>query len=337
MLPPTETMRIIDFQGKVLRDIPKVSRAILLRIYRVMMTVRLVDERMLILHRQGRVGFYGACTGQEAPPVATAAALQEEDWIIPGLREGAAMLYRGYPLELYLAQVFGNGLDPMRGRQMPSHQAARAVRQFSWSSCIGTQVPHAVGVGIAMSRRGDGSIAVGFMGDGATSTADVHRGLWAAAHFRSRCILICQNNYWAISQPMRSQTRSRTLAERAYAYGIPFVRIDGNDAVAVYQGVGEAAEYVRADKGPVFLEMETYRMGAHSSADDPQLYRDNQEVASWKQRDPLVRLYTFLLDSGWWTETEDELLKQKIGQSITRSLEVLEPWPIAPIEVGYGR
>lgn len=321
--------RILDFEGRLIGEPPKIPEEKLLNIYRTMMLLRLMDERMMILQRQGRVGFYGACTGQEAPPVASAAALQNRDWIVPGLREGGAMLYRDYPLELYLAQVFGNDLDPTKGRQMPSHQAARSVRQFSWSSCIGTQVPHAVGIGMGMALREPSSLVLCFFGDGATSTADVHRGLLNAASSKANCIFACQNNHWAISQPTSTQTRTKILVERVYAYGMPHIRVDGNDPLAIYMAVQEAAKHVRSGRGSVFLEMETYRIGAHSSSDDPSVYRDSAEVQAWKKRDPIQRMGFFLKEAGWLTEAQESSMKEEQSKQLAHAISVAETWDSA--------
>src|SRR5438445_13762568 len=165
-------------------ETPPIPREVLLRLYREMVRLRTLDERMMTLQRQGRVGFYGACTGQEAACIGSAYALEKSDWIFPALREGAAMLLRGFPLVPYIAQVFGNSGDLTKGRQMPSQQAAKVVNQVSWSSCIGTQLPHAVGAAWAAKLKGDKFVAMAFLGDGATSSADFHVAMNFAGVFR---------------------------------------------------------------------------------------------------------------------------------------------------------
>src|SRR5438445_459208 len=165
-------------------EVPRLSDPQLLEVYRAMLRIRVLDERMMTLQRQGRVGFYGACTGQEAACIGSAYALEKSDWIFPALREGAAMLLRGFPLVPYIAQVFGNSGDLTKGRQMPSHQAAKSVNQVSWSSCIGTQLPHAVGAAWAAKLKGDKFVAMAFLGDGATSSADFHVAMNFAGVFR---------------------------------------------------------------------------------------------------------------------------------------------------------
>jgi pyruvate dehydrogenase E1 component alpha subunit/2-oxoisovalerate dehydrogenase E1 component alpha subunit len=166
--PEPKLHQVVSPDGKLSGDMPEIDEETLLRMYRFMLMIRLLDERMMILQRQGRIGFYGACTGQEAPPMGTAAALESSDWVFPGLREVSLMLYRGFPLETYVCQIFGNSGDSMKGRQMPSHQSDRSVNYVSWSSCIGPQIPQAVGAAWAAKMRKDPTIAVAFMGDGAT-------------------------------------------------------------------------------------------------------------------------------------------------------------------------
>src|SRR5438128_8084843 len=254
-------------------ETPPIPREVLLRLYREMVRLRTLDERMMTLQRQGRVGFYGACTGQEAATLASAIALEASDWIFPALREGGAMLLRGFPLVPYLCQIFGNSGDETKGRQMPSHMASKSVNQVSWSSCIGTQLPQAVGAAMAARLKGDRTVVAAYMGDGATSTGDFHVALNFAGVFKPPVVFICQNNHWAISVPTQKQTASETIAIKSVAYGFPGVKVDGHDAVAVYRAVKEAVDRARRRRGPTLLECQTYRIGAHSSSDDPTRYR----------------------------------------------------------------
>src|SRR5262245_39952218 len=203
------------------RTDPKMPRELLLRAYREIKRLRLLDARMILLQRRGSIGFYGACTGQEATPVATALAIRASDWVFPALRESVMMLVRGFPLRTYIAQVFGNAGDILKGRQMPSHMSGRSVNQVAWSSCIGPQVPQAVGAAWAAKIKRDDTVCVGFLGDGATSEPDFHNGMNFAAVFRVPCVMICQNNHWAISVPTSRQTASATLAVKGRAYGVP--------------------------------------------------------------------------------------------------------------------
>jgi pyruvate dehydrogenase E1 component alpha subunit len=296
----------------------------LLAIYREMRRVRILDGRMVKLQRQGRIGFYGTCTGQEAPPIATAFATERRDWIFPALRESSIMLARGFPLAKYLAQVFGNGADLLRGRQMPSHMSAREVNQVSWSSCIGPQIPHAVGAAWAAKARGDRSVTVGFMGDGATSEPDFHAAMNFAAVLRAPCVLICQNNHWSISVPSSRQTASKTIAIKARAYGMPGIRVDGNDVLAVYRAVSDAAHAARSGQGPTFIECVTYRIGAHSTSDDPTRYRSEEEVQRWAKRDPIDKLRRHLAYLGVLDDELDGTLAREIDAEISAAVDEVE-------------
>lgn len=258
--------------------------------YRELVRARRLDERLLALCRQGRVGFSGSAFGQEAVAVASALAIEPGDWVFPALREGAVMLVRGFPLELYLAQAFGSARDVQKGRQMPSHPAGRSVNQVSWSSCIATQLSQAVGMAWAARLRGDRVIALAFLGDGATSHPDFHAALNFAGVFAAPVVFICQNNQYALSVPVSKQSRAESFAVKASAYGVRGERIDGNDALVVYETVRAAAERARQGLGPTFLECVTYRRGPHSTSDDPSRYRSPAEEAEWAERDPLLRL-----------------------------------------------
>lgn len=303
---------------------PRLSRETLLRMYREMRKMRVLETRMVGLQRQGRVGFYGTCTGQEATPIATALATEPRDWIFPALRESSIMLVRGFPLDQYLAQVFGNELDVLKGRNMPSHMAGRAVNQVSWSSCIGPQIPQAVGAAWAAKLRKDPVVTIGFLGDGATSQPDFHNAMNFAAVFRVPCVMICQNNHWSISVPTARQTASQTLAVKAKAYGLPGVRVDGNDALAVYRVVKEAVERARAGGGPSFIESFTYRMGAHSTSDDPTRYRSEDEVKRWAEKDPIDRLRRHLEREGHLDAAGAERIDEELNEEISRAIDAVE-------------
>lgn len=298
--------------------------------YREMVRLRALDERMMKLQRQGRVGFYGACTGQEAVPIASAAALRDTDWVFPALREGAVMLWRGYDLITYVSQVFGNSGDVMKGRQMPSHYADASVRQVSWSSCIGNQLPQAVGAAWAARRKGDDGVVVAFTGDGGTSTGDFHHAMNFAAVWNVPLVIICQNNQWSISLPTQQQTASTSIAVKATAYGMRGVRCDGNDALAVFRTVKEAVDRARSGHGPSFIECLTYRIGAHSSSDDPTRYRDQGEVDQWKARDPLDRMRSQLIVQGRWDEARDNAQRTELDAEVMAAVKQAEKLPPPP-------
>lgn len=311
---------------------PGLSPDLTLRMYREMRRLRMLDERMTALQRQGRVGFYGAARGQEAVPVAAALTLRDGDWVFPALREQGVMLVRGFPLRTFVAQLFGNAGDVLKGRQMPSHHSARAVGQVSWSSCVGTQLPHAVGAAWAMRARKTGAVAVAFLGDGATSHGDFHAAMNFAGVWRVPCVLVCQNNQWAISVPVRKQTASPTIAIKGHAYGIPGVRVDGNDALAVYTVVRDAVERARSGGGPTLVEAVTYRTGAHSTSDDPSRYQLEAEVAEWSAKDPLDRLRRHLVRLGLLEAPNDAVLDESIAAEIAAAVHEVEAMPPLQLE-----
>jgi pyruvate dehydrogenase E1 component alpha subunit len=251
--------------------------------------LRRLDERLTTLQRQGRIGFHGSTLGEEACVVGCGFALRPDDWVFPALRQNAIMLHRGFALDRYLAQDFGCALDDMHGRQMPTHNASREVCQVSWSSCIGNQVPQAVGAAYAARALGHTQITVGFMGDGATSEADFHCAMTFAGVWKVPCVLICQNNQWAISEPLERQTRVTELYRKAEAYGVRGVRCNGQDVQTVRDTVHEAAERARRGEGPTFVELVTFRVGPHSTSDDPSVYRDEVKAKAWfADNDPLL-------------------------------------------------
>jgi len=299
----------------------------MLAMHREMVRVRLLDERMLMRQRQGKVGFFGMITGQEATPIATAFATEKKDWIFPALRENSIMLARGFALQKWLAQVYGNEADVLKGRQMPSHMSGREVNQVSWSSCIGPQIPQAVGAAWAAKLKGDDVVTVGFMGDGATSEADFHCGLNFAGVYQTPCVLICQNNHWAISVASSQQTASATFAVKAHAYGIPGIRVDGNDVLALYRVIREAADRARRGDGPTFIEAVTYRIGPHSSSDDPTRYRSEEEVAIWRKRDPIARLEQYLMAQGLLSPEAREQMESEITEEILTAIGKVESLP----------
>ncbi len=303
---------------------PKLPLETVLRAYREIKRLRVLDARMILIQRQGRIGFYGACTGQEATPIGAALAIEPGDWVFQALRESSMMLVRGFPLTKYIAQIYGNDLDVLKGRQMPSHMSGREVNQVSWSSVIGPQVPQAMGAAWAAKILGHKTVTLGFMGDGATSEPDFHNAMNFAAVFKAPCVMICQNNHWAISVPSARQSASETFAIKGRAYGVPSVRIDGNDVLAVIASVKAAADRARSGGGPTFIECLTYRIGAHSTSDDPTRYRSQAEVDDWLLRDPLQRLRRHLDHLGAWDDAREEVLERQLNEEIGAAITEVE-------------
>ncbi len=309
------------------------DRARTRELFEGMLRIRVTDARMMALQRQGRIGFYGEAVGQEASIVGSAAAAAPDDWIVPALREAGAGLFRGMTLDSYIAQIFGNAQDVTKGRQMPCHPCDRAHNYVVMSSCIATQLPHAVGIAMAMKIKGDRNVAFGYMGDGATSEGDFHVALNFAGVQKAPCVLICQNNQWAISTPGHLQTASETIAVKALGYGIEPLRADGNDVFAVYETIKYAADKARRGEGPTFIELLTYRVSAHSSSDDPSRYRDEKLTDAWRsQKDPLRRMETYLLRRGWLATGEREALAAQIETDVRDAIARQEQVGPPPLE-----
>jgi len=322
---PQGLVRLLEDDGTVQkgRD-PNLPVDTLLFLYEQMVQVREFDRRMLMLQRQGRIGFYGPILGQEAATVGSVAALEARDWIFPALREGAAAMMRGLSLTEAINQLIGNGADRCKGRQMPCHYTYKEGHYYGMSSVIGTQLSHAVGAAMAARIRGDDVVVLGYLGDGATSANDFHCGMNFAAVYQSPCVLFCQNNQWAISVPISKQSASETLAQKGKAYGMPYVRVDGNDVLAVYSVTKAAAERARAGKGPTFIEAVTYRRLGHSSSDDPTRYRDEAEVKAWEKKDPVDRFRTYLQKRGLWSEAQETSFKEGIAQRVNDAIAAAE-------------
>lgn len=278
-----------------------------------MVLSRTLDGRMQALQRQGRVGFYGAATGQEAVNVAAGLATGPDDWVFPGLREQLVALVRGLSLTAYAHSIFADDRDAARGRQMPCHPTAREVHYVSMSSVIGTQISQAVGLAHAVRLRRSAGTVLAFFGDGATSSNDFHAGMNFAAVLHLPVIFVCANNQWAISLPVERQTAASTLASKSSAYGFEGRQVDGTDFVTTYQALTRGLEKARGGGGPALLELRTYRMTPHSSSDDPGRY----QPAGWGEQarrfDPLARLTAWM--------RAHELLSEAIERSVREECE----------------
>jgi len=322
---PQGLVRLLEDDGTVAESKdPGLSDETLLYLYEQMVQVREFDRRMLMLQRQGRIGFYGPILGQEAATVGSVAALEHRDWIFPALREGAAAMMRGLSLTEAINQLIGNGADRCKGRQMPCHYTVKEGNYYGMSSVIGTQISHATGAAMAAKIRGDDIVVLGYMGDGATSANDFHCGMNFAAVYKSPCIMFCQNNQWAISVPLSKQSASETLAQKGKAYGMPYVRVDGNDVLAVYSVTKEAAARARNGDGPTFIEAVTYRRLGHSSSDDPTKYRDDAEVKLWEQRDPVDRFRVYLQKQGLWDDEKEAAFKDDMAKRVNDAIAAAE-------------
>ncbi|MCI4327756.1 MAG: thiamine pyrophosphate-dependent enzyme [Thermoplasmata archaeon] len=295
--------------------------------FRWMTLARVLDGRMLALQRQGRIGFYGPATGQEAVSVGAALSVGPTDWVFPGLREQLVALARGHSLTTYLHHLFADDLDPARGRQMPCHPSAREVRYVSMSSVIGTQITQAVGLAYGLKVRHDPSVALAFFGDGATSANDFHAGANLAAVWQAPVVLCCTNNQWAISVPVDRQTASATLAGKSVAYGLPGERVDGTDVVAVTSRMRAAVARARAGEGPTLLEFVVFRMTPHSSSDDPTRYQAPDFLQRARQRDPYLRLELLLRRLDLADDAKLAAWREESDVAVRAAIEVAEHTP----------
>lgn len=293
--------------------------------YRWMVFARTLDSRMLGLQRQGRIGFYGPATGQEAVSVAAGLTVQERDWVFPGLREQLVALVRGLPLPRYMDHLFANDRDPARGRQMPCHPSAREVSYVSMSSVIGTQISQAVGTAYAMKLKHDPAISFAFFGDGATSSNDFHAGLNLAGTLSLPVLFCCTNNQWAISVPVERQSHVARLADKAAAYGFSGTRVDGTDVVASLRALREASERVRQGHGPELLEFVLFRMTPHSSSDDPKRYQAPDWMARAEASDPVRRLEELVDRLGILSAAARTEVAARAEQEVKAAIDTAEP------------
>jgi pyruvate dehydrogenase E1 component alpha subunit len=312
-----EHLSILDSDGNLDTTLePELAADDLKRLYRAMLLGRRLDERMLRLQRQGRIGTFAPIKGQEASQIGSVFTLRPTDWMVPSFRETAAMLWRGWPIEKILLLFAG---------YLEGNQPAAEQRDLPVTIPVATQLPHAVGLAYAAQYRGDDAVVMAYCGDGATSEGDFHEALNFAGVWHVPIVFVVQNNQWAISVPLKKQTHSRTLAQKAPAYGFPGIQVDGNDVLAVYAASHEAVERARDGDGPTLVECVTYRLGVHTTADDPTKYRSEEEVKAWEKKDPLTRFSAYLekknlLESG---------LEQQVDEEIARAVQSFESMPPA--------
>lgn len=323
-----EVVAVLDLDGRAdpAHD-PRLDLALVTRIYRAMARTRLIDLRLTKLQRQGRVGFHVGAEGEEAAIVASAAAMRDTDWLFPCYREVGAALYRGFSLQAYVDNMYGNAGDVVHGRQMPDHITARSVRFGSVTAPIGTQITQAVGFAWAAKIRREDVVTASYFGDGATSSNDFHSGMTFAGVYNLPTLFLLRNNGWAISVPTAQQTAARALSDKGVGYGVRAVRVDGNDALAVYRVVHEATRRAAQGGGPTLVEMITYRAGAHSTSDDPTAYRDKAEVERQLKRDPIRRLRKYLEHKGGWSEAQEQALEAEVAEELKQCIERAEATP----------
>jgi len=314
----TSLVRVLDEEHRAVGPWdPKLDAETLRKMLRDMVTVRAFDDRMYRAQRQGKTSFYMKCTGEEAIAVSAAAALDREDMNFPTYRQQGLLIARGYPLVEMMNQIYSNKGDKLQGRQLPIMYSDKAHGFFSISGNLGTQYPQAVGWAMASAIKGDSRIAMGWTGEGATAEGDFHSALTFATVYNAPVVLAVVNNQWAISSYSGIAGGERaTFASRAKGYGIAGLRVDGNDALAVYAAVSWAAERARSNNGPTLIEFFTYRAEGHSTSDDPSVYRPSTEARSWPLGDPIERLKRHLIALGEWDDERQTALEEEAAAAV---------------------
>ena len=309
-----EMLQILTPLGDLVGDAP-VGLDEATELYRWMVAARAYDRKGSALQLQGRLATYAPFEGQEAAQIGSAAALEPDDWMVATYRDAAAMWHHGYPLDLL---VLGRTGDE-RGGCPP-----KGLNVLPPSITVGGHMVHAVGLAWAERLKGSQRIALTYFGDGATSEGDFHEAMNFAGAFGVGCVFVCENNGWAISMPREEQTASATIAQKAVAYGMPGVLVDGNDVFAVYAATRQAVDRARAGGGPTLIEALTYRMGPHSSADDPNRYRARETVDDWRRRDPIERMQRYLAEHGRWSAEWQAAVEQEVAADVERAVATAE-------------
>ncbi|MDQ0220640.1 pyruvate dehydrogenase (acetyl-transferring) E1 component subunit alpha [Peribacillus cavernae] len=309
-----DMFQLLNEGGKLVGEKPDIPDDKLLQLYKQMIFSRVFDERALKLQRQGRIGTYAPFTGQEAAQVGSAAALDKGDWVFPSYREVAVSLVRGVPASQSLLYTMGHH----------SGSGDPDAHMFPVQIIIASQTLHAVGSAWASKYKKEKQVSVAYLGDGATSEGDFHEALNFAGVNSLPVIFFVQNNQWAISVPLSSQTASKSIAQKGIAYGLTSIQVDGNDVLAVYETMKKAVQLAKEGK-PILIEAVTYRQGPHTTADDPTKYRTKEELSAWKQKDPLLRMKHYLIHNHLWNETQEEeetaIAEQKMTEAYQTAIQ----------------
>ncbi len=313
-----EYLQVLDENGKADEELmPKLSDKQIKELYELMILMRTFDDKAFSMQRQGRIGTYIQFKGQEASQLGSAYALEDKDWMFPMYRSGGALIVRKYPMN-QLLQYYGGDERGLK---------AGTINNFPISIPVGTQTPHAVGCAWASKLKGEKVVSLGYTGEGGTSKGDFHEGLNFAGIHKVPCIIVVENNQYAISVPTKKQTASETFAQKAIAYGINGIQVDGNDVFAVYKATKEAVDNARAGKGPTLIEAFTYRLADHSTSDDAKKYRSDKEVQEWSKKDPVIRLEKYMRSKKLLDDKYKAEVAKKAKEKVEKEVEIYEKTP----------
>lgn len=328
------TLRILRDDGTLYPEasLPELDKSLALKIYDTFLFIRALDERMLASQRQGRISFYMTETGEEAADIGSTAALAEDDMIMAQYREQGALAFRGFSTDQFMNQIFSNEQDLGKGRQMPIHYGSQERHYMTVSSPLATQLPQATGYAFALKAQQKPNCVICYFGEGAASEGDFHAALNMAGVYQVPVIFFCRNNGYAISTPAHEQYAGDGIAPRGIGYGLKTLRVDGNDVLAVLKATQEARKLAVEHHQPVLIEAMTYRLGAHSSSDDPTGYRNRSEEDTWRAKCPVARFKNWLLRQDWWDEEQDSQRKQFHRDAIMSAMKKAEKISAPPLK-----
>ncbi len=338
---PIPTLEILRPDGTLYEraEAPELSRDLAVRIYRTMAFTRILDERMTSAQRQGRLSFYLTCAGEEAAVAGSAAAFDDGDMIMGQYREQAALRFRGFTARQFMTQLLSTRNDLGKGRQMPVHYGCRDLNFMTISSPLATQIPQAAGYAYGQrldagkSDSDGGLCTLCYYGDGAASEGDFHAGMNMAAVLKCPVVFFCRNNGYAISTPTAEQYAGDGIASRGVGYGMQTIRVDGNDILAVYAASVAARRNAVESLEPVLIEAMSYRLGAHSTSDDPSGYRSREEEDRWREMDPIERMRLWLVARDWWSEGEEKETLEGYRAEVLAELKAEEKEPKPPLSL----
>ncbi|XP_015078845.1 2-oxoisovalerate dehydrogenase subunit alpha 1, mitochondrial-like [Solanum pennellii] len=331
--------RVLDDDGDLIPGsiFEQVKKGLAVNMYSTMVALQIMDTIFYEAQRQGRLSFYLTSTGEEAINIASAAALTSDDIVLPQYREPGVLLWRGFTLEEFADQLFGNKNDYGKGRQMPIHYGSNKLNYFTVSSPLATQLPQAAGVAYSLKMDKKEACVVVYFGDGSTSEGDFHAGLNFAAVMESPVIFLCRNNGWAISTPVTEQFRSDGIAIKGQAYGIRSIRVDGNDALAVYSAIRAARQMAIKEQRPILVEAMTYRVSHHSTSDDSTKYRCVKEIEQWRtEKNPITRFRKWIQRNDWWDDQNETELRGNIRKQVVEAIQTAEKVEKPPLKDLFG-